>query len=207
MLAEMAGIRGIQYHAGKVYFLDPNGTLRVFDPAPGGAGLTTLAGAYQQQLRLDGFGTLARFVSPRYMASDGSGTLYIADTNGNQIRTYNVTSTWTGTFVGSGVPGYLDGVGLAAQVHRPRGMTSDGTSIYWVEFDAHTIRQADLATGTVTTLVGTPTTPSCGNGGGGYAEGTGNAAHLSCPFSVAFHFPSRALYFSDGGNAVIRKIQ
>jgi len=205
MLAGFTGLRGLQFYAGIVYFLDPAGTLRSFDPT-GGGGVTTLAGSYQQRTRLDGFGTAGRMVSPRYMASDGSGTLYIADTNGNQIRSYNVFSTWLGTFVGSGVPGYLDGVGLAAQVHRPRGMTSDGTSIYWVEFDAHTIRQSDLATGTVTTLVGTPTGPSCGRGGGGYAEGVGNAAQLSCPFSVVFHFPSRSLFFSDGGNSVLRQI-
>ena len=160
----------------------------------------------------DVLGASARFISPRYIASDNSGMLYVADTNGNTIRSYNTVTTWVGTFAGTGACGYLDGVGTMAAIHRPRGMTSDGTSIYWVEFNAHTIRQGDLATASVTTLVGTP--PSCSitcscplPPPGGYVEGTGSAAQLDGPFSVAFHYPSNSLFFFDGGNAVLRRIR
>ena len=79
-------------------------------------------------------------------------------------------------------------------------MTSDGTSIYWVEFDQHTIRQAVLATAEVTTMMGVA-------GMAGYAEGTGAAALFDSPFSVVFHWPSNSLFVFDSGNFVIRRIQ
>lgn len=96
---------------------------------------------------------------------------------------------------------YVDGVGTAARIHRPRGITSDGTSIYFVEFNYHTVRQGVLATQDVSTLAGMPM-PT-----GGYAEGVGSAAQFDGPWSIAYHFPSNSLFVSDGGNNVIRRIQ
>lgn len=209
--AQFDGIRGLTYFNGYVYLVDGTAsTLRRFNPATGE--VITLAGAPYMPGQVDGLGTAARFISPRYMTSDGSGILYIADTNGNQIRAYNTVTTEVTTFAGAGACGYVDGVGPLAAIHRPRGMTSDGTSIYWVEFDAHTIRQAVTATGSVTTLLGTPaactSNCSCGaNPAGGYAEGVGAAAALDSPFSMAFHFPSNSLFVVDSGNSVIRRIQ
>jgi hypothetical protein len=139
------------------------------------------------------------------MCTDNSGMLYIADTNGNKIRAYNTMTREVTTFAGDGTSGYADGAGTAALVHRPRGMTSDGTSIYFAEFDQHTIRQGVLATLGVTTLVG----QHCSGAAtcpGGYLEGVGTAARLDGPFSVVFHYPSRSLFFVDSANFVIRRI-
>jgi hypothetical protein len=115
--------------------------------------------------------------------------------------TYAVT-----TFAGvSGMAGHTDGVGPAARIHRPRGITADASSIYFAEFNAHTIRQGVIATQSITTLAGMANT--AGGSTGGYAEGVGLAAEFSNPFSVAYHFPSRSLFVVDGGNDVIRRIQ
>jgi hypothetical protein len=146
------------------------------------------------------------------MASDNAGTLFVADTNGGTMRTFNVTTTAVGTLAGDGTRFYRDGTGTAASLHRPRGMTSDGTSLYWVEFNAHTIRQAHVTTQVVTTMIGAPlpcaATDSCAAGApGGYMEGVGAAAKMDFAFSVAFHFPSRSLFFVDGDNNLIRRIQ
>jgi cysteine-rich repeat protein len=209
-------LRGLTYYGGHVYLVDAcRATLRRFNPVSGS--VVTLAGMALPATcaggtTVDGYGAAGRFVSPRYMASDNSGTLYIADTNGNLIRSYNVLTGWLGTFVGSGSCGYTDGLGAAAEIHRPRGMTSDGTSIYWVEFNAHTIRQAELATADVSTAVGTP--PACAltcscvtPPPGAYVEGVGAAARLDNPWSLTFNYPSASLFVFDGGNAVIRRIQ
>src|SRR5690606_6691895 len=127
---------------------------------------------------------------------------------------YNTITGEVTTFAGTGGCGYVDGTGTAAAIHRPRGMTSDGTSLYWVEFNAHTIRQGIVATQEVSTLIGAPmpcmVTCSCAGPPppqGGYAEGVGASAQLSFPYSIAFHFPSNSLFFVDSGNAVIRRIQ
>lgn len=89
--------------------------------------------------------------------------------------------------------------------HRPRGITADGSSIYFCEFNAHTIRQGLLATGAITTLAGVADTT--GGSTGGYVEGVGTAAQFSNPFSIAFHFPSSSLFVVDSGNSVIRRIR
>ena len=203
--ASFDGIRGATYFNGFVYLVDPNAaTLRRFDPVTGE--VLTLAGTPYAAGTADGYGTAASFISPRYMTSDNSGNVHVADTNGATIRSYNTVTTWVGTLAGSGTQGYVDGIGTAALVHRPRGMTSDGTSIYWTEVNQHAIRQCVLATASVTTQVGqhcNGTMPCAG----GYAEGIGVAAQLNLPFSLAFHFPSNSLFVYDSGNVVLRRIQ
>jgi hypothetical protein len=154
----------------------------------------------------DGVGMNAQFVSPRYMTSDNSGVLYIADTNGFHIRTFNTVTNYVGTFAGNGMAGYADGVGAMASIHRPRGMASDGTSIYFTEFNQHTVRQGVLATQSVTTNIGQHCNGQM-NCMGGYTEGVGTAARLNGPFGLNYHFPSKSLFVLDSTNRVIRRIQ
>jgi cysteine-rich repeat protein len=209
--AQFDGLRALTYYKGKVYFLDPTAAIvRTLDPVT--KEVKTVAGSPYQMGATDGVGPAARFQSPRYIANDGSGMLYIADTNGNTIRAFNTVTNEVTTFAGDATCGYADGVGTAAKVHRPRGMTSDGTSIYWTEFNAHTIRQGVLATKQVGTMVGTPLpcaiNCSCGmNAAGSYMEGTGSAAAWNGPFDITFHWPSNSFFVVDGGNFVIRRIQ
>ena len=212
--AELMGLRGLIYWNGIVYFLCPDGpTLRSFDPGTGQ--VTTLAGEVGQITGRDGpgvrtgsSGNYGHFVSPRYMAHDNSGVLYIAETNGNRVRAYNTVTDYLSTFAGDSSCGYADGVGTSARVQRARGMTSDGTSLYWAEFNEHTVRQANLATADVTTLLGTPCGTACsGTCTGGYAEGVGSAAVFNGPYDVLYHHPSASLYVVDSGNYVIRRVQ
>lgn len=210
--AQFDGIRGLTYYKGLVYLLDPTAAvLRTFNPAT--KEVKTIAGMAYQLGSTDGIGAAARFRSPRYIANDGSGMLYIADTNGNTIRSYNTVTGEVGTFAGDATCGYVDGIGTAAKVQRPRGMTSDGTSIYWVEFNAYTIRQGVVATKQVGTMMGTPlpcaVTCSCGANPppGGYTEGVGTMSAWNGPFDIAFHWPSNSFFVVDGGNFVIRRIQ
>ncbi len=51
-------------------------------------------------------------------------------------------------------------------------------------------------------------TCSCPMGApGGYLEGVGAAAQINFPWSIAFHYPSNSLFWVDGGNNVIRRVQ
>ena len=182
-----------------MWFLDANcNTVRVYDPATGV--VTTLAGD-GAAASTDGVGLAASLNSPRYMTHDNSGLLYIAETQGRRIRVFNTHTNEVTTFAGDGTMAVLDGVGTAAQVSRPRGMTSDGTSLYFVEFNHNVIRQGVLATRSVTTMLGTASTT------GSYAEGQGSAVGMSNPFAMAYHWPSGRMFFLDGGNAVIRTIR
>jgi sugar lactone lactonase YvrE len=55
-------------------------------------------------------GTSAKFNQPRGMCMDTMGLLYIADTGNHKIRTVNVTSSATGSLVGT-TAGIVDGKG------------------------------------------------------------------------------------------------
>src|SRR5690606_9868025 len=203
--ASFRELRGLTYYNGKIYILDgSDAVLRSFDVQT--QEVLTLAGQLGNPGIADGLGTQAQFESPRYMASDNSGMLYIADTNGYHIRSYNVATTFVDTFAGNGVVGYADGTGLMASIHRPRGMSSDGTSIYFVEFEQHTIRQGVLATAEISTLAGQHCNGQM-NCAGGYAEGVGVAAQFDGLFDIVFHQPSNSLFVYDGGNNVIRRVQ
>ncbi len=206
--ATFGGIRGLTWYAGYLWIVDPPAaTIRRLDPATNA--VVTVAGSPFAYGTADGVGSGARFNSPRYIVSDNSGMLYISDTNGQAIRTLSVATSMVGTFAGVPVAPtpppppamYVDGVGSAARIHRPRGITSDGTSVYFVEFNQHTVRQGVIATQAVSTLAGTPAAT------GGYADGVGSAALFDGPYSVVYHFPSGSLFVADGGNQVIRRIQ
>jgi cysteine-rich repeat protein len=199
--ATFGEVRGLTWWAGSLWIVDTMAAvIRRMDPSTGN--VTTVAGMPYMTGGTDGVGNAARFISPRYIVSDGTGTLYISDTNGNAIRAMNAGTFAVTTFAGvTGMVGYVDGVGSAARIHRPRGITADGSSIYFVEFNQHTVRQGVLATADVSTLAGMPAMT------GGYVEGTGSAARFQGPWSIAYHFPSNSLFVSDGGNFVIRRIR
>ena len=196
--ATFGGIRGLTWYGGHLWIVDPEAaTIRRFDPATGD--VVTVAGDPYQRAVVDGVGSGARFNSPRYLVSDGTGLLYVSDTNGASIRTLDTATMAVTTFAGDGTVGYVDAVGSAARIHRPRGITTDGTSIYFAEFNAHTIRQGVIASQSVSTLVGAPMSP-------GYVEGVGSGARLDSPWGLAFHYPSNSLFFVDASQ-VIRRIQ
>ncbi|MBK9263754.1 MAG: DUF4215 domain-containing protein [Polyangiaceae bacterium] len=210
--AQFDDARGLTYYKGLVYMVDAvAAVVRTFNPTT--LEVKTIAGTPYMKGSADGIGPAARFNSPRYIANDGSGMLYIADTNGNTIRAFNTVTNEVTTFAGDATCGYADGVGTAAKIHRPRGMTSDGTSIYWTEFNAHTIRQGVVATKQIGTFSGTPApcslNCSCGMNPpmGGYAEGVGAATQWSGPWDIAFHWPSNSFFVVDAGNFVIRRIK
>ena len=82
--------------------------------------------------------------------------------------------------------------------------------LYWVEFSAHTLRQAPLASGAVSTLAGAPDPCVIGCGctpPGGYLEGTGADARFNQPRGLAFHAPTHSLFLLDAGNFVLRRVQ
>ncbi len=203
--ATFGDVRGLTWYGGSLWIVDTSAAvIRRMDPTTGD--VTTVAGMpFVTGPGLDGVGAAARFTSPRYVVSDGSGTIYISDTNGAAIRAMNARTFDVTTFAGTpGMAGHVDGLGSAARIHRARAITADGASLYFCEFNAHTIRQGVLATGAVSTLVGTADTAAMSVGG--YAEGVGTAALVASPWGIVYHHPSGSLFFSDGSRT-IRRIQ
>lgn len=84
----------------------------------------------------DGTGTAARFSGIYNLATDGT-NLYVADSSNNKIRkiviSTGVVSTLVGPAQGTTTSGDLDGTGTAVRFLSPKGIISDGTSLYVAE--------------------------------------------------------------------------
>ena len=149
----------------------------------------------------DGIGTAARFNSVRGVAADSAGNLYVMDTFNNTLRKVAAGTGEVTTVAGSpGVNGGIDGVGAAARFNNPYGVTVDGAgNVYVADSSSHTIRKVVVATGTVTTLVGT-------TGMTGTADGTGAAARFMSPYGVVVDAAGANLYVADTASHTIRKV-
>jgi cysteine-rich repeat protein len=195
--AAIAGLRALTYYNGYVYFLDGGfGTMRRFDPLTGA--VLTIVGPTMpggpSNAAVPGYGNAARLESPRYMTADNSGFLYMTDNADHRIWRYNINTGYLDPWVGDGTVGYADDIdGTMAQLNRPRDLTSDGTSIYWAAFNSYTVRQADILTSRVTTLLGQPNV--CGN-----MEGTGANAVMGKPWGMVYHYPTGSLFTSWGAD-------
>ncbi|HRI63886.1 MAG TPA: hypothetical protein PK156_06600 [Polyangium sp.] len=204
-------IRGLTYLNGILYIVDATAVvLRSYNPVTNE--VKTLAGVAYAVGNQDGIGSTARFSSPRYLTSDGSNRIFIAETQGSIIRQYNVNTGEVKTLAGTGLCGHVDGPAPAARINTPRGIAYDGQRIYWTENEAHLIRQQTLVTGEVTTLSGLlpPCAIDCTCGtamGGGYVEGLLSSAQWKGPYDIVYHPPSKTFYVSDGGNYVVRRIR
>ena len=157
--------------------------------------VTTLAGSGVAGFA-DGTGTAAQFNRPQGVAVDSSGTVYESDFYNSRVRKITPAGVVT-TFAGSGVQGYADGAGTAAQFITTFGVAVDSSgTVYVADFSNHRIRKITPA-GVVTTLAG--------SGVAGYADGTGTAAQFNGPEGVAVD-SSGTVYVGDSINHCIRKI-
>ncbi len=115
--------------AGNVFVADTfNHTIRKITPA---GDVTTFAGTALNIGASDGAGAVARFNSPRGLAIDGSGNLYVADSGNNTIRKITPTGV-VSTIAGvAGQPGFQMGT-LPGRLTLPDGVAVNGTSLYIV---------------------------------------------------------------------------
>jgi hypothetical protein len=159
--------------------------------------VTTLAGTAGIFGYDDGIGGNAHFAGPQGIVRDG-GSLYVSDTGNHTIRKIDIGTAEVTTLAGTAwSSGSGDGSGTEAQFNEPRGIASDGTSLYVADAGNHTIRKIDIATAAVTTLAGNA-------GLSGSEDGTGSAARFKLPRSVAS--AGTDLYVADTGNGTIRKL-
>jgi len=148
----------------------------------------------------NGPATSAQLDSPKALAIDASGNLYIADQYNYRIRKVNTTGTIT-TVVGNGTAGFTGDGGLAtsAQLDSPAGLAFDMSgNLYITDQGNLRIRKVNTS-GTITTVAGNGTAGSTGDGG----PATSAQLSLSVDGIVV---SSNYLYFADFGNAVVRRV-
>ena len=105
-------------------------------------------------------------------------------------------TTWVSTVAGTGVAGYADGIGTAAAVSTPFGITTDGVNLYVADFGNNRIRKIIIASGEVSTLAG--------SGQKGAADGARNIASFNGPYGITNDGIN--LYVTDNNNNNIRKV-
>ena len=179
---------------GAIYVADGGEANRIRVVQPDGA-VSTLAGG--KEGFVDGLGTAAAFNTPSAIALDHLGNLYVADTGNHAIRRIAPDGAVT-TLAGNGSPGYLDGIGRAAQFNGPVGIAVDDAGIVYVA-DTYNDRIRRIAQdGTVTTLAGT--------GKPNLFDGPGTAAAFDTPSALAVDHDGN-LYIADTGNNAVRRLR
>jgi hypothetical protein len=182
--------------AGNIYVADTaNHTVRKITPA---GVVTTLAGLAGAGGSADGTAGTALFNSPKGVAADSAGNVYVADTSNHTIRRITVAGV-VSTIAGlAGFFGTNDGTGSAARFSNPSGLAVDSAgNVYVADTDNHTIRKVTPA-GSVSTLAGQA-------GWYGSADGTGGNARFYGPWGVAVDGTTN-VYVADTQNFTIRKI-
>ena len=91
------------------------------------------------------------FSGPRGVAVDKK-AIYVADTGNDVIRKIDISSLETSTIAGTGEEGDKDGPALQAQFNNPGAICTDGSFLYILDADNHSVRKMDLNANTVTKL-------------------------------------------------------
>ena len=163
--------------------------------------ITTLAGNGTYGYSGDnGPATSAALNQPSGVAVDGSGNVYIADTNNSVIR--KVSGGVITTFAGNGIYGYSgdNGAASSARLCAPTGVAVDTAgNVYIADAACSVVRK--VSNGIITTFAG--------NGTRGYSLDNGPAAStaLNVPVAVAVD-GSGNVYVADAGvdNNAIREV-
>jgi len=179
--------------AGNIYVADGENN-RIRKITPSGV-VSTFAGDSIAGYK-DAIGKAARFDSPTGLAIDAAGNLFVTDYENQRIRKIDPSGEVT-TIAGSGVPGYKDAAGTAAQFSSPVGIAVDKSgNLYVTDWDYSVIRKITPG-GDVSTFAGGLSE--------GHADGMGKAAEFINPIGVSLD-ASGNLYIGDWGNHRIRKI-
>lgn len=182
---------------GNVYVADTNNH-RIRLIRPDGT-VSTLAGKPEAGYPAgyaDGLAAEAKFNSPRSVAVDGAGNVYVADTGNHCIRLISPDGQ-VSTLAGAKEPGYIDGQGNEARFNFPSGIAVDADgNLYVADTANHSIRKI-MSDGEVTTLAG--------NGEPGNVDGPGADARFRAPEGITIDDKGN-VYVADTGNHRVRKI-
>jgi len=164
--------------------------------------ITTYAGTGTAGYTGDGAAaTSARLSGPQGLTLAANGDLYIADTVNNVIRKVTAGTGIITTFAGTGTAGFLGdgGAATAARLNAPQGVAMSASGELYISDTANNRIRRVATGGTITTVAGTGTAGSAGDGG------LPTAAQLNGPRGIAIS-SSGTYYISDYANNKIRRV-
>jgi hypothetical protein len=181
------------YNQNRVFKVNSTGTLTVFAGLgfPGFSGDGVTGGAANALLS-----------SPRGVAVDSSGNVYIADQSNCVVRKVDTANTIT-TIAGiGGSCGFSgdSGKGTAAQLSSPGGVGLDASGdLFIADSNNCRVRKLVLSSNTITTYAGNGTCSYSGDGG------AATSAELNYPYAVSAD-SSGNLFIADTSNYVVREV-
>lgn len=198
-----------------LFFADTSGTLREVDMAK--SQVVTLAGTPGSNEVVDGVGAAAHIATLGGLTCDGPNLYFIDGTlnssvPGSVIRKLVVATKEVTTIAGkSDTQGAVDGIGAAARFAGARSLTTDGHALYIADpgqgltaaggdGNGPTVRELELATNRVTTMVGA-------RGQWTWRPGVGTAAALNTPASIVFDKVDHLLLLVDLYEDVMLKVR
>ena len=150
--------------------------------------------------------TSAHLNGPTGLIMDAANFIYVADSGNHIIRKTLLTGTIPNPIATvAGIPGSAGnsgdgGLATTAQLSNPRGVAVDAAGdIYISDSDSHIVRKVNVATGVISTIVGTGTAGYTGD------AGAGNSAELNVPAGILLDDVGN-LYIADSQSSVIRKV-
>jgi sugar lactone lactonase YvrE len=159
--------------------------------------ITTIAGKGGSGFAGDGAAaTQAELYFPLGVAVDGSGNLYIADSENARIRGVN-TSGVISTLVGGDVSD--GGLGVFAALDLPAGVVRDNAGDTYIADTFNNRVRMVAANGTITTVAGTGVAGSTGD------NGAAASAELNLPIGLALDGAGN-LYIADSNNHRVRMV-
>ncbi|HVA99235.1 MAG TPA: PKD domain-containing protein, partial [Bacteroidia bacterium] len=193
--------RGVAVDASGNVYIGDYGNNRIREVNYSTGIITTIAGNGTAGFSGDGgAATAAELNNPQGVAVDTYGNVYIADFINSVIRKVN-TSGIISTIAGNTTMGYLgDGsAATAAELSGPVSVAIDASgNVYIGDYNNNVIRKVNTS-GIISTIAGNHVAGYSGDGG------AATAAQLFRPAGLAID-NSGNIYFADGGNSVIRKV-
>ena len=122
----------------------------------------------------NGQATAAELGDPAGLAVDAYGDLFIADAGTERIREVDLATGVITTIAGNGTYGYAgdNGPATAAELFGPGALAVDGAGhLFIADTENSRVREVDLSTGVITTVVGNGTRDYGGDGSQAAATG------------------------------------
>ncbi len=173
--------------------------------------VNTLAGSKDPEGSIDGAMADARFVSPDGLAANADGSVVlVSDSVTHTIRRIDTVAKTVATYAGElGTEGANDGPVKDARFFEPTGLVWDTTKnrVYVADSGNHLVRAIDVATSTVSTVLGVA-------GSAGTADGAVADARIAGPVALSLDPAAQILYVAEsapdavvaGGRAAIRAL-
>ncbi|HET6457958.1 MAG TPA: thioredoxin-like domain-containing protein [Nitrosopumilaceae archaeon] len=161
--------------------------------------VTTLVGTGHQGpwISQGGKGKEISITSPWDLAQKDN-LIFIAMAGNHQIWTYDMESDIAKPFAGNGYENIIDGEKQHAQLAQPSGLSISGTKLYFADSEVSAIREIDLETNQVKTIVGH------GLFVFGHKDGNIDEALFQHPLGV--YASKNKIYVADTYNSAIREI-